>query len=75
LVLALMHAYPRAVEELRAAVRLAPRLAQAHVDLADVLATMGRIDEAAREYRLAIQTTVDPDIRAAALEGLRSLPR
>jgi Flp pilus assembly protein TadD len=45
------------------------------VDLADVLATMGRIDEAEREYRQAIQTTVDPDVRSAALEALRSLQR
>jgi Tfp pilus assembly protein PilF len=40
---------------LQAAVRLSPRLARPHTDLADLLATTGRVGEAAREYELAIQ--------------------
>jgi Tfp pilus assembly protein PilF len=53
-VLALTRAYPKAEAQLRAAIRLSPRLAEAHTDLADVLAAMGRPDDAAHEYELAI---------------------
>ena len=49
-VLALMQSYTRAVAELETAVRLAPDRAPARVDLADVLATLGRVGEARREY-------------------------
>ena len=42
LVLALMQSYARAAGELEAAVRLAPNRAPLRVDLADVLATLGR---------------------------------
>ena len=67
--------YPRAVTHLQAAIRLAPRLAQPHLDLGDVLASMGRLNEAAREYELAIQKTGDPEVRGAAQEALRTLKR
>jgi len=50
-----MKSYTRAIAALQAGVRLAPGLARAHTDLADVLAVTGRVDEAAREYELAIQ--------------------
>ena len=63
LVLALMQSYPRAVAELETAVRLAPDRAPARVDLADVLATLGRLDEARREYLAAIR--LDPANREA----------
>ena len=50
-VLALMQSYPQAVAELEAVIRLAPQLAQAHLDLADVLAAMGRREGGARAVR------------------------
>ena len=65
---------PRAVVELAAVVRLAPSLAQAHLDLADVLTAMGRVDEAAREYTIAANGN-DAAAREAALAGLRALNR
>ena len=43
----------RAQHEIEAAVRLKPGLAEAHRDLADILAAKGRSREAADEYRLA----------------------
>ena len=55
-------------------VRLAPGLAQAHVDLADVLAAVGRVDEAARELTIAANGN-DAEAREAALAGLRALGR
>ena len=75
LILALIHNYPRAVTELREAAKLAPQPAAALVDLGDVLATMGRRGEARREYERAASETLDPEIRRAALEALRGLPR
>ena len=74
IVLALTRAYPQAVLRLEEAVRLAPGLAQAHLDLADVLAAMGRIDEAAREYTVAASGN-DAAARQAAQAGLRALGR
>lgn len=68
IVLALTRSYANAVVQLRRAIELAGRpaessgrqiprgvLAQARTDLGGVLATMGRIDDAIREYELAIQ--------------------
>ncbi len=68
MVLALTQSYAKAVVELRKAIELAGRptgspgeqrrrsmLVQARTDLGGVLTAMGRTDEAAREYQLAIQ--------------------
>jgi Tfp pilus assembly protein PilF len=74
-VLALAGESAKAISPLRTALKLDPRLAQARVDLADVLATMGRIVEATREYELAIQTSTDPEVREAAVAGLRALKK
>jgi predicted CXXCH cytochrome family protein len=73
-VLALTHSYAKAAAELQTAIRLAPALAQARVDLADVLATLGRNEEAAREYTIAASGN-DPAAREAAQAGLRALGR
>ena len=53
---------------------LAPGLAQAHVDLADVLTALGRVDEAAREFTIAANGN-DAEAREAAQAGLRALGR
>jgi tetratricopeptide (TPR) repeat protein len=74
LVLALTHAYAKAAAELQVVVRLAPGLAAARVDLADVLATMGRVEEATREYAIAANSN-DAAAREAAQAGLRALRR
>ena len=71
LVLALTKAYPRAVAELETAIRLAPDLFAAHLDLAEVLVTMGRRAEARAHFEAAARST-DPEVREAALAGLRS---
>ena len=73
-VLALMRAYPKALVELETVVRLAPDLALARLDLADVLAALGRVDEAARELTIAARSN-DAVVREAALAGLRALGR
>jgi predicted CXXCH cytochrome family protein len=73
-VLALTKSYPRAVSALEKVVRLAPNLVQARLDLADVLATMGRVNDAARHYGIAAKSA-DPEARAAALAALRALGR
>ena len=73
-VLALTHSSEKAAAELQAAVRLAPGLAQAHLDLADVLATLGRTNEAIREYTIAANGN-DVAAREAAQAGLRALGR
>ena len=70
----LSRSYQKAVVELQKVVELAPKLDQAHVDLGDVLASMGRTREAAREYGIAAKGN-DADAQQAALEGLRSLER
>ena len=67
-----MQSYARAAGELEAAVRLAPDRATLRVDLADVLATLGRVGEARREYRAAIQ--LDP-ANQEARAGLAALQR
>jgi Flp pilus assembly protein TadD len=67
-----MQSYTRAVTELETAVRLAPDRAPVRVDLADVLATLGRLDEARREYAEAIR--LDPANREARA-GLAALRR
>ncbi len=74
LVLALSRSYQKAVVELQKVVELAPKLDQAHVDLADVLVAMGRTSDAAREYGIAAKGS-DAAARQAALEGLRALER
>ena len=51
--LRLTGSFDRAIVQLREAIRLAPQSADAHADLADVLAASGRVDEAAREHELA----------------------
>ena len=56
-------AYAKAVVELETVVRLAPELALAHLDLADVLAAMGRIEEAARESRCGAAATMRRYVR------------
>ena len=68
-----MQQYPKAVTELREAVRLARQPAAARVDLGDVLATLGRRAEARREYERAAAETTDPDLRRAALDALGTL--
>ena len=72
MVLALTRSYDKAVVELRHVVQSSPGLAQAHVDLADVLMAMGRVDEAAREYTIAANGN-DAAAREAAQAGLRAL--
>jgi Flp pilus assembly protein TadD len=67
-----MQSYTRADAELETAVRLAPGRAAARVELADVLATLGRVGEARREYTAAIQ--LDPGNREARA-GLAALRR
>jgi tetratricopeptide (TPR) repeat protein len=73
-VLALTGARAEAIAALRAAIALAPDRPQVRVDLADVLAAVGRVNDAAREYEIAAQAA-DPDARAAAQAGLRALGR
>ena len=70
-VLALTHAYAKAAAELQTTVRLAPALAQAHLDLADVLAALGRRDEARVHFEVAAKSG-DAEVRQAALAGLRA---
>ena len=70
--LALTRAYPKAATELRAAIRLSPRLPQAHTDLGDVLRAMGRFDEAAHEYALAIQANPSDEDARRGLDALRA---
>jgi protein O-GlcNAc transferase len=48
-------AVDRAQGEIEEAVRIRPGLAEAHRDLADILAAKGRAREATAEYRLAEQ--------------------
>ena len=67
-----MQSYTRAAAELETAVRLAPDRAPARVDLADVLATLGRVDEARREYMAAIQLDPANQEARAGLAALRS---
>jgi tetratricopeptide (TPR) repeat protein len=73
-VLALMGAHAEAIAALRAAIALAPDRSQVRVDLADVLAAIGRVNEAVREYEIAAKAT-DPEVRAAAQDALRGLGR
>ena len=72
--LALTGSYSRAVTELEAAVELAPQLVTLRIDLADVLATMGRRDEARVHFTVAAKSG-DAREREAALAGLRNLER
>ena len=72
--LALTGSYSKAVTELEAAVELAPQLAALRIDLADVLATMGRRDEARVHFTVAAKSG-DAGEREAALAGLRNLER
>jgi len=74
LTLALAGSYSRAVTELEAAVELAPQLVALRIDLADVLATMGRTDEARVHFSMAAKSG-DATEREAALAGLRNLDR
>ncbi|HET9469365.1 MAG TPA: tetratricopeptide repeat protein [Vicinamibacterales bacterium] len=71
LVLALTKAYAKAVTELETAIRLAPGLLPAHLDLAEVLVALGRRGEARSHFETAARSA-DPDVRAAALAGLRA---
>jgi tetratricopeptide (TPR) repeat protein len=75
MVLALTGAYAQAVVQLREAVKLSPRPAAVRIDLAEVLATLGRHADARREYEQAASESSDPEIRGAALDALRALPR
>jgi predicted CXXCH cytochrome family protein len=72
--LALAGSYSRAVTELEAVVELAPRLGTLRVDLADVLATMGRLEEARAHLAVAAKSG-DAGEREAALARLRALER
>jgi tetratricopeptide (TPR) repeat protein len=74
LTLALAGSYSRAVTELEAVVKLAPQQATLRLDLADVLTTMGRLDEA-RAHLTVAATSRDAGEREAALAGLRALER
>jgi tetratricopeptide (TPR) repeat protein len=71
LILALTQAYPKAAAELETAIRLAPGLLTAHLDLAEVLVSMGRRGEARAHFETAARST-DPEVREAALAGLRA---
>jgi tetratricopeptide (TPR) repeat protein len=51
--------FEEAIEHLRAAARLAPDMADGHLDLAAALARRGDLEEALAAYRLAL--AVDPD--------------
>jgi Tfp pilus assembly protein PilF len=55
MLLILMRSYQKARVELEESVRLDPRVAHKHIDLADLLGAQGRRDDAANEYRRAIQ--------------------
>jgi tetratricopeptide (TPR) repeat protein len=70
LVLAMSGAYARAETELKEAIRLAPDLLPAHLDLAEVLVALGRRAEARAHFEAAARSA-DPEVRAAALAGLR----
>src|SRR5262249_6792194 len=72
LTLALTGSSARAVAEFEAVVKLAPGLATARIDLADVLTTMGRVDEA-RVHLTVASKSADAGEREAAVEGLRAL--
>jgi tetratricopeptide (TPR) repeat protein len=71
LVLALTKAYPKAVSELETAIRLAPDLLPAHLDLAEVLVALGRRGESRTHFEAAARSP-DPEVREAALAGLRA---
>jgi tetratricopeptide (TPR) repeat protein len=73
-VLALTGAHADAIAALREAIARAPDRPQVRIDLADELAAIGRLDDAAREYAIAAKAA-DPDVRAAAQAGLRALGR
>jgi Tfp pilus assembly protein PilF len=73
-VLALTKSYPRAAAALEQVIRLAPDLVQARLDLADVLTTLGRVNDAVREYEIAAKSP-DAEVRGAALAALRALGR
>jgi len=60
------------VNELEEVVRLAPRLAAARIDLADVLTTIGKLDEARAQLTVA-STIGDAGEREAALAALHAL--
>jgi tetratricopeptide (TPR) repeat protein len=74
LTLALAGSFSKAVTELEAAVDLAPGLPALHVDLADVLVTMGRLDEARAHLAVAAKSG-DGGEREEALARLRDLER
>jgi tetratricopeptide (TPR) repeat protein len=74
LVLALTKTYPKAVTELETAIRLAPNLLTAHLDLAEVFVSMGRRADARAHFEAAARSA-DPEVRQAALAGLRAVTR
>jgi protein O-mannosyl-transferase len=55
-----LHAPAQALLHYQAAVRLMPDLPTAHYDLGTALQSQGRLDEAAREYRLTLQYATNP---------------
>ncbi len=59
-----------AAPHFEAAVRLIPELASAHYNLGVVLQTQNRAEEAARQYQLAISSSVDPIEAAQAHNNL-----
>jgi len=55
---------PEAIAEFEAALRGAPNLVEAHVNLANALAkTPGRIPDAIAEYEAALRISPDPVVR------------
>jgi hypothetical protein len=54
---------------LETVIRLAPGLLTAHLDLAEVLVSMGRRGEARAHFETAARST-NPEVREAALAGL-----
>jgi tetratricopeptide (TPR) repeat protein len=64
---------PLAEPHFEAAVRLIPGLASAHYNLGRVLHGQNRLDEAARQYQLAIATSVDRFEKAQAHNNLGAL--
>jgi Tfp pilus assembly protein PilF len=63
----------RALRDCERAVAVAPELGLTHVCRGDVLAAMGRGDEAADAYREALDLDPEPSVREQALRGLESL--
>ncbi|HKJ25808.1 MAG TPA: tetratricopeptide repeat protein [Myxococcota bacterium] len=73
-VLARQGRMPEALEQLRAAVELAPELAAAHYNLGVLLAEQGRHHEAAEAFREALRHDPDDPAARAALAAVEAAP-